>query len=688
MDNNERPAGDRGRQLRFAAESLFLLVFITVLVMEVSKLGLFEGLERQIDDVAVAYFSEDAPAPHPGVALVVIDDATIAARPPRSPINRALLADLLAVIDRGGAVAIGVDVLLLEAVDRDTDERLARTIRTLRTPAVFVTRKDREGVVRPLADSFAGGGVATALANLPPNRDDQTLRYYRTAFRDRDGGLHPILATALARLAGVEVADSVRDQAIDWYGRPGWQDRLDAASGAPLGAHPIAPFSALLLLEKPFLAGLLKDKVVLVGATFEGSGDFHRTAFSRLGLGDEAFAGVFGHAQVLAQLLDGRSRTLPGLRFRLVAVILAALAGALLALLRVPVSVPLGLAVVAPVAWVAVVFLVRSQGDLALPALPPALGLAVSLAAFALFRARRFDRAQRIAAKALNSYLPRALARQVMNDPGMLRLGGEPRTLSMLFTDIAGFTSYAESHDPEEVVALLNEYLDGMAEIVLAHHGTLDKFIGDAVMAFFGAPGEAHTAHAAKAIACALEMDRYGHAFAAREGLRTRIGVHTGIAIVGNTGGERRFDYTVIGDAVNTAARLEGANRYLGLSPESATRVCISADTVAESRNDSANHLSLTGAERRDHPERHALRRVGRIQVKGREAPLGVYTTVPDWFAPEDFDTYNLGLERLEEGDYEAARAAFEALGEDDLSAFQVKRCIDGTGDFLKLEGK
>ncbi|MEE8544508.1 MAG: adenylate/guanylate cyclase domain-containing protein [Alphaproteobacteria bacterium] len=688
MDHKERPAGDRGRQLRFAAESLFLLVVITVLVMEVSKLGLFEGLERQIDDVAVAYFSEDVPAPHPRVAVVEIDDATIAARPPRSPISRALLADLLAVIDRGGALAIGVDVFLLEAQDPTSDAALTRTLAAMMTPVVLATFMGGDRKVRPLAQPFAESGVATALANLPVDLSDRTLRSYRAAFADGEGTLHSTMSAALARLAGAEVEASTRDQAIDWYGRPGWQDRPDAKSGAPLGPYPIVRYSALLLIEKPFLANFLKDRVVLVGATFEGSGDFHRTAFSRLGLGDEAFAGVFGHAHVLAQLLDGRSRTLPGLRFRLLAVILAALAGALLALLRVPVYVPLGLAVGAPVAWVAVVFLVRYQGGLALPALPPALGLAVSLAAFALFRARRFDRAQRIAAKALNSYLPRALARQVMNDPGMLRLGGEPRRLSMLFTDIAGFTSYAESHEPEEVVALLNEYLDGMAEIVLAHQGTLDKFIGDAVMAFFGAPGEAQTAHAAKAIACALEMDRYGHAFAARKGLKTRIGVHTGIAIVGNTGGERRFDYTVIGDAVNTAARLEGANRYLGLRPESATSVCISADTVAESRNDSADDLSLTGAERRQHPERQALRRVGRIQVKGREAPLGVYTTVPDWFAPEDLDTYNLGLERLEEGDYEAARAAFEALGEDQLSAFQVKRCIDGTGDFLKLEGK
>ena len=689
MRKDDSHPGERARRRRFAAESLLLLAFITALVMTLSSFGLFRNLEQQIDDIAVAYFTEDVAETHSRIAVVAIDDETVATHPPRSPLNRRLLADLLTVIDGGRPAAISLDVLLIETQDAASDRKLAETVEALHTPVVLATFM-RGGRVRPLAPVFAETGAQVALGNLPLDRGDRTLRHYRTAFRDADGTLHPTMPAALARIAGVPVEARTRDVPIDWYGRPGWQDRVLTEGGKPAGPSPIARFSALMLLEKPFLAGLLKEKIVLVGATFEDSGDFHRTAFARLGIGEEAFAGVFAHAQVVAQLLDGRSRTLPGPGLNLIAVIAAALLGVALALIRVPAYLPTILAVLLPIAWIAVVFLVRHQMDMALPALPPALGLGFALGSFALFRARRFERVQRIAAKALNSYLPPALARQVMNDPGMLRLGGEPRTLSILFTDIAGFTAYAEDHAPEEVVRLLNAYLDGMAEIVLAHQGTIDKFIGDAVMAFFGAPGELPD-HADRAIACALEMDRFGRRFAADHGLKTRVGVHTGDVIVGNTGGERRFDYTVIGDAVNIASRLEGANRYLGLTPEVATSVCISANVVEFSRGAGAGadaRLSLTGAEWRDRPDGRRLRRVGRIKVKGRDQALGVYTTVPDSFGPEELDAYNRALDELERGAYEAARAAFEALAGDNLSAFQAQRCIDRAGGFLKLEEK
>ncbi len=685
MGKDRGHRNERRRRARFAAESALLLVFVTALAAALSEFGILQQIERGIDDVALAYFSDDAAQPHSRVAVIEIDDETIARHPPRSPINRTFLADLLELVDGGGTTAIGVDVLLLEAGNETSDRELAATLKAMRSPVVLTTVM-RDGRVRSLAPIFAETGARVALANLPADRADGTLRRYRTAFRDAAGELHPILAAALARIAGARVPTGTRDQPIDWYGRPGWQDRLDADRGEPAGPPPIARFSALMLLEKPFLAGLLEGKVVLIGATFEGSGDLHRTPFARLRSRDGALPGVAAHAQIVAQLIDGRRRVLPGPELELLAVVLAVAAGALLALARVPAYVPIICALLLPVSWVTIVFLVRQQTEVMLPALPPVLGLGFALGGFALLRARRFDRAQRIAAKALQSYLPRALARQVMIDPTMLRLGGEPRTLSILFSDIARFTAYAERHQPQEVVAVLNEYLDAMAEIVLAHQGTLDKFIGDAVMAFFGAPGDLPD-HAARAIACALEMDRFGHRFAERHGLETRVGVHTGPVIVGNTGGERRFDYTVIGDAVNTASRLESANRHLGLSPQSATSVCISEDTVRHALAATEGEGEGEGEDGRG-AGRWRLRRAGRIKVKGRERPLGVYTTVPDWFEADDLKAYERALDELERGAYETARAAFEALADDHLSAFQARRCVDRVGPYLRLEEK
>jgi class 3 adenylate cyclase len=329
---------------------------------------------------------------------------------------------------------------------------------------------------------------------------------------------------------------------------------------------------------------------------------------------------------------------------------------------------------------------------------PPALGIGLSLATFALFRARRFDHASRVAARALNSYLPPALARQVVNDPNLLQLGGEPRELSILFTDIAGFTSYSEASDPHEVVALLNIYLDRMAEIVLAHNGTLDKYIGDAVMAFFGAPVGIE-GHSELAISCALNMDEYGRQFAVEHGLKTRIGVHTGTVIVGNIGGEQRFDYTVIGDAVNTAARLEGANKAFKATDREDrvyTTLCISGDTIAHynslPRDKLAGELSginLTGDDMRRNPDGATLRRIGMIKVKGREAALNVYTFVPEEFSPENLDSYASALDFLEAGKYDEAGKILRRLyNEDDLSAFQLERCNVGEGPILTLTEK
>ena len=181
----------------------------------------------------------------------------------------------------------------------------------------------------------------------------------------------------------------------------------------------------------------------------------------------------------------------------------------------------------------------------------------------------------------LGRYFSPNLVRKLVENPDLLRLGGERRELSFVFTDLAGFTSLVEQQEPSVVVPLLNEYLDALVEIVFTHDGTVDKFVGDAIHIMFGAPIE-QPDHAARAVACALEMDAFAHAFAKQkraDGIplgETRIGVNSGSVVVGNFGGDAMFDYTAHGDAINTAARLEGLNKHLG------TRIAVSADTAEQ----------------------------------------------------------------------------------------------------------
>ena len=625
-DVDDDKSGARKLRLRFILESAAIIGLITAVALGSGSTGLVDDLERGIDDIAVSRHTADSEKPHPGVAVVAIDDATIKQLPRRSPIDRRFLADLLEVLDKVRPTAIGVDILFFEpSFDPSDDERLAEVIANMQTPVVLATGLIRDSTEagltrRPLIPLFEESSAITALANLPVNTDDRTLRTFRTAYADEAGVLHDTMAAVLARMAGAEVALGTEYVAIDWYGRPGYQDRT-LPGGKYAGEPPVATFSALIMKRVPPAAKVLEGKIVLVGVTFAGSADFMRTPFETLDVKENSFAGVFGHAQIVAQLLDGRSRRDVGPEVGRLLVLGAVIFGMVLAYLRIPAAIPLALALLLPIVWILGVFFLRQETGYSVPALPPALGAGLSLGAFALFRARRFDATSRVAAKALNSYLPPALARRVMNDPGLLRLGGEPRELSVLFTDIAGFTSYAQHASPEEVVSLLNDYLHHMADIVIAQNGTLDKFVGDAVMAFFGAPAS-DPAHSANAISCALAMDSYARGFEKTNCLKTRIGVHTGDVIVGNVGGEQRFDYTVIGDAVNTAARLEGANKYLGTDEDHITTICISGETVFHCRRaaeaDGGNavmQINLTGGEMRARPGATNLRRVGRITV-------------------------------------------------------------------------
>ncbi len=696
----ESESGSRRPNIRFIIHSVAIIALITGGVIGFGYTKVVDYGEKMFDDVAVAYHTPKADKFHPKVAVVAIDEATIKELPWRSPIDRKFLADLLEILDKGRPAGIGIDIMFFEpSYDPSDDERLAKVLSQMQTPVVLATGLKRDSPEaglqrRSLLPLFEETGARVALVNLPVDRIDRTLRTFRTAFADDDGVLHDTMATVLARQAGVEVPRTTDDIPIDWYGQPGFQDR-QLPGGGYAGQPPIAAYSASNFLKVPAIAMLLKGKVVFVGATFEGSHDFLRTPFELRGLKDESFAGVFGHAQVVAQLLDGRSRLRVGWKVGSLLVLMAVIVGMLLALLRVPAIIPLVLALLLPVAWVLGVYYLRRELGLGLPVIQPALGAGLSLATFALFRARRFDHASRVAAKALNSYLPPTLARRVMNDPGLLRLGGEPRELSMLFSDIAGFTAYSERSKPDEVVRLLNSYLDEMAEIVFEHNGTLDKFIGDAVMAFFGAP-VADPGHSARAISCALKMDRFAREFAKEHGLKTRIGVHTGGVIVGNVGGERRFDYTVIGDAVNTAARLEGVNKFLGADKDHITTVCISGDTVTHCRRVAAEPgnaaegmiINLTAEEMAARPEAPTLRRVGKVQVKGREHPLDVYTTAPPAYSPENLDSYTTALAFLEAGRHEEAGKMFKDLYNDDLSAYQLLRCVNREGPTLTLTEK
>jgi len=275
---------------------------------------------------------------------------------------------------------------------------------------------------------------------------------------------------------------------------------------------------------------------------------------------------------------------------------------------------------------------------------------------------RRQSLAERAHASLARYFSPN-LAERLAGDASGLELGGHRRDVASLFTDIAGFTSLVESLDPVQLAEILNGYFAEMTDVVFAHEGTVAKIVGDALHVLFGAPGD-QPDHAARAVACALALDEAAEAFRGRwreRGIEigvTRIGVHAGPAIVGNFGGGRYFDYTAYGDTINTAARLENANKAFG------TRICVSDAVV------------IRAGQFRGRP-------LGALLLRGKQTALRAYEPLTE-AAYEDalLAQYQDAYAKLDAGEAGAlpAFAALVGLRPDDgVAAYHLKRLLNGS---------
>jgi adenylate cyclase len=296
--------------------------------------------------------------------------------------------------------------------------------------------------------------------------------------------------------------------------------------------------------------------------------------------------------------------------------------------------------------------------------------MASALACFTLIYAYRFvveDRQKRWVQHAFRHYLAPALVDQLMDSPDALKLGGDKRWITVMFTDIAGFTTISEGlkDSPEKLIELMNRYLSLMTSIVAHHDGYVDKYIGDAIMALWGAPVTVEAAER-KAVETALDCQEALVAFnrdvvpdylPAGGSLGTRIGIATGYAIAGNMGSTQRLNYTVAGDMVNLSARLEGANKEYG------TSIMISEETA------------------RALGDAYVLRRLDRLVVKGKTEPVTVFEVVGRAGAvPEDLlarlAEFDRGLALHDARDFVAARTLFLALApRDPPSKVYAERC-------------
>lgn len=548
--------------------------------------------ETWIHDLRVARLTPPA-AQHREIAVVTVTEETLAAFPYRAPLDRGFLAQVLRTLEVKGARAIGVDILFDQATEPAKDAALQRTLRELSIPVV-VGRVDAgiglsEAQVAYMNDYLRG--LDTGLAMLPKDGLDGKVRAILLESREH-GRPVPGFAAALARATGTAVprGDYLP---LAYYGNP----------NRATPPFPTYPAQAIALIPDAWFA----DKIVLIGADLTLQ-DNHLTPFDVGFTRGAGMPGVLVHAHGLAQLMDGRrSPRLTPWQEGFVILLFAAF-GVILAFANLGPGIKAAAApLILAIAWIGGFALVE-QGGPNIPLVVPSLALAGALGGGIAAQWRK-ERVHRLFIRdAFSKFLAPAIIKHLEADPTRLRLTGENRVVTFLFTDIADFTSLMEHEDPAKVVPILNDYLDAACNIVLEHGGTVDKIVGDALVVFFNAPLD-QPDHADRAVACALALDAFSqghrkrHAAAGTLLGRTRIGVNTGPALVGNFGGHLRFDYTAHGDAINTASRLESANRALG------TRMCIGAATVAACT-------------------RFRFRPVGELLLKGKTEPIAVFEPI------------------------------------------------------------
>jgi len=396
-----------------------------------------------------------------------------------------------------------------------------------------------------------------------------------------------------------------------------------------------------------------KDKIVLVGGSAPGLLDLRPTPLSAL------YPGVEIQATVIDNLIHGDFiRVIPEWIIVLYILVLALLTGWGTSLIsRVWKAVVFAsICVVLPLAGAVVCFLADSWVDV----VAPLFSVLLSFTAASLLNYSFEGRQKRFIKSAFRHYLSPEVIERVLADPSQLCLGGESREITAFFSDVAGFTSVSENLSPEDLVKLLNEYLSEMTDIILDSGGTLDKYEGDAIIAFWNAPLDLPD-HALRACRSALQCQKrlrelrphllktYGH------GLTARIGLNSGPAVVGNMGSRRRFDYTAMGDTMNLASRLEGACKQYQIP------ILIGENTFAHIKDDIVT------------------REVDLIRVVGKAQPVRVYEILGEQSElstalREELENFHQALNMYRDRRWDEAIGLFQKSGETPLARLYIER--------------
>ena len=626
------------QRARRLALGLALVALAVMAEMGLSGQGGFSPIDRVLYDVRAR---SQTVRPAGQLVIVDLDERSLAEQGPWPWAPEKIAALIEKVGREGGARTLGLD-LVLSSTDTATVKVLQQSVASLpvvvgfrfsnefglvpsgRLPEpTWLTSAWAQSDLRPPAwrsfsantPALVGSAQASGFFNAPPDRDG-TVRSMPLVAQYK-GGIYPSLAVAVLQVnaggAPIRLVSESRHGRALAVGRTGNALILPMAENGTVlvpvqgeGGRDSSRFrhvSASDVLADRVDRRLFQDRIVLIGSSAPAMTDLLPSASG------ERFTEVELQASLIAGALEGNLRTAPEVGSLVSAVVLGVV-GTLLAVAMSAAAVPsvIGLMLLGVSIFTGWNTVAYARLDWVLP-LGSGLLMLFGLALINLVASYLLEgRARRAVIRLFGQYVAPQLVARMADDPHHAPLQSQDKELTILFADIRGFTRMAERMDPQQLREVLNRFLTVMTEVVHAHQGTLDKYIGDAVMAFWGAPLEdaQHADHAvAAAIAMQEALDDLNLEFARRglPALSMGIGINTGVVRVGDMGSQLRRSYTVIGDAVNLAARLEGISKDQGIPV-----------AVGDSTRRQVNAL--------------ALEFVGQLQVQGRDEAVRVWQPV------------------------------------------------------------
>ena len=686
--------------------SLFLLSIVLAYLLSFSSI--FQSLELKFLDFRF-HLRGPLPITDSPIVIVAIDDQSDLSTPYRWPWPRSYFAHVVENLEKAGVLAIGLDVIFDQPdwYNPQNDDSLARVLKKYSNVILAGKIQQRQGKIStieiaPPYEKFLNANPANwGLVSLQADLDGFYRRYPLQAQTEDTTLLS--FAVKIAQLflesraqQSVSIENSAtefridgitipkydhNDMLINFYGPPfhfpyySFDNILDDQQVDLVETYDVDAFddsgdSTLGIPPGLLYSGELKGKIVLIGSTMQELHDNFPTPFLQQTTeeGEKTqieMPGVEIHANALQSILDqnfiGRANPWTML---LINVLLALLV--LLGIRKFTTLLNLIFFVILSSIYFFIAVLLFTQNHFMLPVVTPSLVILFNFISQISYQYILAQQEKRMLRGVFSHYVPEKLIQEIIAHPEKLALGGEEREVTVLFSDIAGFTTLSEQIKPAELVSQLNEYLTAMTNVILKHDGIIDKFEGDAIMAEFGVPVY-FEGHQKAACLAALEMQQELKKLCKKWSqqnkplFKTRIGINTGEVIVGNMGSETVFDYTVIGDHVNLGARLEGANKAYN------TKIMVSNFTYKSVKED------------------FIFRPLDLIRVKGKTKPVQVYeligtadTTYTDQFM-EMLDLFNQGLIAYRLQQWDLAKEFFEQclrlVPEDGPSKLYIDRC-------------